>query len=222
MILMKIKLDEATKIIQERIFEFFELLERENLLIKNDKIVSTVFSQRFQRVLSMCTIIIKKDKLRFNKPKFQRYLNQNKEFDIDEIDFLFNLWKDKVYSFFALQELISVMLANMLDSSKLGIDMKKIMLGTTLSCLGNYKDKDGNLVFLKDVLDNIFRVCHRNSVGHDEWWVDFVGNFYFKDEKPITEIKFDAIILSYYVLVAEIGKEYTRRKFPELTKNFLI
>ena len=168
----------------------------------------------------MHKILIKKDNLRFNKPKFQKYLNQNKEFDIDEIDFLFNLWKGKVYSFFALQELITIMLANMLDSNKLGINMKKIMLGTTLSRLGGYRDKDGNLIFLKDILDNIFRVSHRNSVGHDEWWVDFVGSFYFKDEEPISEIKFDALILSYYIFVSKIGKEYIRRKFPELTKIF--
>jgi hypothetical protein len=206
---------ESGRIIQERVTEFFDLLEQENLLIKNDEIVSTNFIQRYLRVFAMYDSIDKKNKMYYNEEQFQKYLEINKEFGLTEKSFLFDLRTNKVHYFLALQELASVFLTNILDSAKLNMKMNKIMLGETISKLGAYKNSDGKSVFLKDVLGDIFHIHIRNSIGHDEWWVDSDGTFYFKDETPISELGFDAEIITFHLFVGKMAKEYTHRKFPE-------
>lgn len=199
----------------KKVDELFELLDQENLLIKNSRVVEHSFIQIFNKLYAMQDSLDRKKQIFEDDEKFQKFLEKNSEYGITKENFMFDFRVSSVHYLLSLQEMISRFLVEILDIERLEINKDRAMLGTTIKKIAEYRDSQRKPVFLEEGLRTVFSVKMRNTLGHDKWWFDNDNKFCTVDGDIFTEEEFYGEIVSSSILLMSISTSYLTRKFPE-------
>ena len=205
----------------KKIGGLFDILDQENLLVKNSRVVETSFVKNFDRVYDMQYSLDRRKKIFQDEKEFKEFLQKNAKYGITEKNFMFDFRVSSAHYLLSLQELISRFLMEILDIETLQLNKERATLGTTIRKIAEYRDLEGKPVFIENGLRKIFNVKMRNTIGHDKWWFDENNNFCMEGEEPFTEEEFYGEIIASSVLLSSIAISYMTKKFPESLKQLM-
>ncbi len=215
------EVQELRKSTFEKICEFFDMLEREGLLIKNSEIVSSNFVNVLKRMTDQQTSLNNKMKLYENGEELKKFLDAVKPFGITAESFTFDLKCDMAQFLHSEKEMLARSLTHMLNAHELGINEDRPMLGTIFHRLGEYRNSSDQAIFDENGLRDVFHVTMRNVLGHDNWWFDEQGRFCYPNEEPYDFGEFAGELVATSLIVEAVNIKYLQKFFPESLERIM-